>query len=168
MANFFDRFTELCEREGTTPRRIAKDIGIKTSTLSMWKTKGVTPNTNTIIELAKYFDTTPEYLLGTSDISGIVSDRLLDETIDVLGQYALALRQQEAIKVLGGKKIERIVYALDKMNDEGQQKAVERVEELTEIPRYRTKTAPQSPPAPQEGTDTALPPDGAKGPQEGG
>lgn len=167
MANFFDRLMELCEREGTTPRRVAKDIGIKTSTLSMWKTKGVTPNTNTIIELAKYFATSPEYLLGISDISGPPPDIFLENTLDVLGEYALALRQAEAINVLGGKRIERIVYAFDNLNDAGQQEAVKRIEELTEIPRYRAEPAPQSPPSPQEGTDTTSAPEGSEEPPEG-
>lgn len=42
----------------------------------------------------------------------------------------------------------RINIALDKLNEEGQQKAVERVEELTEIPRYQKEleTPPQAPP----------------------
>jgi len=53
----------------------------------------------------------------------------------------------------------RLNNLLSCLNADGQQKAVERVEELTEIPRYRAETAPQSPPAPQEGNDTTPPPD---------
>lgn len=53
---------------------------------------------------------------------------------------------------------DRIAAALDKLNEEGQEKAAERVEELTEIPRYQAQEppvdTPQDTPAPQEGTDT--------------
>ena len=49
--------------------------------------------------------------------------------------------------------------AFERLNEDGQQKAVERVEELTEIPRYRAETAPGTTPAPQEGTDTSPPAD---------
>nr|WP_325259708.1 helix-turn-helix domain-containing protein [uncultured Oscillibacter sp.] len=45
----------------------------------------------------------------------------------------------------------RLQKIMEQLNDAGQQKVVERAEELTEIPRYRAETAPQSPPAPQEG-----------------
>ncbi len=38
--------------------------------------------------------------------------------------------------------IDQIVNSLAKLNDEGQQKAVERVDELTEIPKYK-KDPPQ-------------------------
>lgn len=53
--------------------------------------------------------------------------------------------------------------AMDKLNDEGQQKAVERVEELTEIPRYQATPAAESPSPAPEGTDTTpteKPPEG--------
>ena len=68
----------------------------------------------------------------------------------------------------------RIAAALDKLNEEGQEKAAERVEELTEIPRYQVQepptAPPQDPPAPQEGTDTTpaeVPPEGPQEPPEG-
>lgn len=46
---------------------------------------------------------------------------------------------------------ERVVRSLSLLNSEGQEKAAERVEELTEIPRYQAATAPQSTPVPPEG-----------------
>lgn len=51
----------------------------------------------------------------------------------------------------------RLFRSLSRLNDDGQKKAVERVEELTEIPKYQrhgSVVTPQSPPSPQEGTDT--------------
>lgn len=61
----------------------------------------------------------------------------------------------------------KVDKAFEVLNTAGQREAVKRVEELTEIPRYRAEPAPQSPPAPQEGKDTTPPPDGSEGPQEG-
>ena len=47
---------------------------------------------------------------------------------------------------------DRIDAALDRLNDEGQEKATERVEELTEIPKYqRQKAAPKMARCPQCG-----------------
>lgn len=59
----------------------------------------------------------------------------------------------------------RIDFVLDQMSEEGQQKVADYAEDI--LPRYRTETAPQSPPAPQEGTDTTPPLEGAEGPGEG-
>lgn len=60
-----------------------------------------------------------------------------------------------------------ILDATKRLNPTGQYEARKRVEELTEIPRYRAETAPQSPPAPPEGTDTAPPPDAPETPPDG-
>lgn len=86
----------------------------------------------------------------------------------------------------------RITAALDKLNEEGQEKAAERVEELTEIPRYQRQEpaqkltkeelreslkrlgmdkllpdGPQDTPAPQEGIDTTPPSEALQEPPEG-
>lgn len=55
----------------------------------------------------------------------------------------------------------RLDLAFNALNEDGQQKAVERVEELTEIPRYR-RQGPQG--SPMSGTPGTEPPeDGGKG-----
>lgn len=65
----------------------------------------------------------------------------------------------------------RIAAALGKLNEEGQEKAAERVEELTEIPRYQAQEPPTAPaqdtPAPQEGKDTTPPSEASQEPPEG-
>ena len=62
--------------------------------------------------------------------------------------------------------LKNLYTAFVQLNFNGQQEAVKRVEELTEIPRYQATPAPQSPPSPQEGKDTP-PPEGAEGTGEG-
>lgn len=61
----------------------------------------------------------------------------------------------------------KISFMLWELNPLGQQKAVERVEELTEIPRYRRQEAPQPTLNSNEGKDATPPPEGSGGPQEG-
>lgn len=61
----------------------------------------------------------------------------------------------------------RMIQSFQKLNDEGQQKAAERVEELTEIPRYQAQERPQRRfPAP-EGRDTTPTQEGSERPPEG-
>ncbi len=72
--------------------------------------------------------------------------------------------EQSAIYFSGTQKL---MEAYNRLNSSGQQEAVKRVEELTEIPRYQAQQAPQSTPAPQEGTDTTPPQDGTEGAPEG-
>lgn len=63
---------------------------------------------------------------------------LLDGASCVKVSFPAAGRQRDDLE-------ENYIYfkmntLLDKLNDEGQQKAIERVEELTEIPRYQLRT----------------------------
>ena len=60
-----------------------------------------------------------------------------------------------------------LIEIFDTLNDDGQQKAIERVEELTEIPRYRRQDPPESPPAPARDTDTPTAQDAPEGPGNG-
>ena len=62
---------------------------------------------------------------------------------------------------------QRLVNAFDLLNDAGQQKAVERVEELTEIPKYQRQTPQEPPAAPSAGTDTTPAENAATELQEG-
>lgn len=60
----------------------------------------------------------------------------------------------------------RLFRSLSHLSDSGKQEAVKRVEELTEIPRYRAETTPQSTPAHPEQSTTPLP-DVAETPPDG-
>lgn len=48
-----------------------------------------------------------------------------------------------------------LIWAFDDLNEEGQKKAIERVKELTEIPRYRRQDEPEPPPPPSDSKDAA-------------
>lgn len=63
-----------------------------------------------------------------------------------------------------------LIEIFDTLNDDGQLKAVERVEELAEIPRYRRQEPAGAPPAPAVdspgGTDTPAAQDAPEGAEE--
>ena len=111
----------------------------------------------------------------------LVSTRTRDDKqaiVQGLVETITALERGEGIVVDVGSSMadltatpqHRITAALDKLNEEGQEKAAERVEELTEIPRYQAQEPPTAPaqdtPAPQEGTDTTPPSEASQEPPE--
>lgn len=61
---FYDRFYELCQRKGVTPTKVARDLGLRQSTVSMWKKQGTTPKYDTLQKLSDYFGVSVDYLLG--------------------------------------------------------------------------------------------------------
>lgn len=65
---FWDRFIELCEKNGVRPTRVAVDCGFSKGTVNNWKQsylKGVDakPASKIVDRLAEYFDVTVDYLL---------------------------------------------------------------------------------------------------------
>lgn len=66
MTKFFERYSELCAKAGTTPNGAAKSIGIPSASITDWK-KGSMPRSNAVEKIAAYFGVTTDYLLGYAD-----------------------------------------------------------------------------------------------------
>ena len=111
-----------------------------------YRLRGMSPERREQLKAEKDRAVRYEHSLGVSHLAS-----------DILGQLNAPQR--------------RIATALGKLNEEGQEKAAERVEELTEIPRYQAQEPPAAPaqdtPAPQEGTDTTSPSEALQEPPEG-
>lgn len=228
---FYDQFHRLCQAKGVTPTQVARDLGLRQSTVSMWKKQGTTPKYDTLRKLADYFSVNVDDLLvenwgikaggkikagggiksrygieagggietggpievgpvvyGESDYSirvhvspeqreyGELMKKCADGTItdaELRRLSELRAKQpplEESLKRLTGT-LERMKEYLAPLNDVGQMKVIRYAEDyakdLAKVPEYRTETAPQSPPAPQEGKDTTPPSDVPETPLEG-
>lgn len=222
---FYDQFHRLCMAKGVTPTQVARDLGLRQSTVSMWKKQGTTPKYDTLRKLADYFRVDVDDLLveswgikaggkikagggiksrygieagegieaggpvevgpgafNDSSVRNIVFNATPDpEWVDLetkLKNGTITPKEWQRYKDLNTIMAEnthravedaklRLQKIMEQLNDAGRQKVVERAEELTEIPRYRAETTPQSPPAPQEGKDTTPPPDAPETPPGG-
>ena len=45
--------------------KLARDMGVSRSRVSLWTNTGAVPRMNVLMDLAKYFNVTTDYLLGT-------------------------------------------------------------------------------------------------------
>ena len=155
---FYDEFIRVCENHSTTPAKVRKDLGISQSTMASWKSRGLTPKYETLQKLSDYFGVPIEVLLF-----GVTS-----EEWQQAAEKEVEICENENRKywesVLFTGPIKRIDAALNMLNDAGKKKAVERVEELTEIHKYQRQEPPA---APSEGTDTTPTENASTGPQEG-
>lgn len=143
--SFYDNFVECCNEIEVTPTEVARSNGITQQAVSLWKKRGSIPKAETLYKLANYFGVTVGYLLDGLD--GI--DKREAKKYEDRSFYYDEVWEA---------RMEEIGLHLSFLNKDGQREAVKRVEELTEIPRYRAETTPQSPPAPpQEGKDTTSP-----------
>lgn len=51
--------------------QLAKQLGITKSRVNMWENNGTVPRMNVLVELAKFFNVTTDYLLGNDDTSNL-------------------------------------------------------------------------------------------------
>lgn len=118
------------------------------------------PKVDTLSEIATALNVQISELMGLNPVVDTPENRaIMNETTKMLVRAGVILKS-DTIK-------ERIDAALDQLNADGQQKAVERVEELTEIPKYQRQPPQDTPTVHSEGKDTTPPESPSEEPQEG-
>lgn len=105
------------KKAGLTQAQLAEKLGISYVGVSQWENDLRNPKLDTLQRIAA--------ALGVP-VQDLISDW---EAVDK-EEFKRVFIYGEGIK-------DRIDAALDRLNDEGQEKAAERVEELTEIPKYQ-------------------------------
>lgn len=63
---FWEIFSTLCAKKGSSANAIAKEIGISSGSVTKWK-NGTMPNNKTLKSIATYFNVTIEYLCGKEE-----------------------------------------------------------------------------------------------------
>lgn len=106
---------------GLTQRALGEKIGKGFSTIQKYENGIIQPPISVIKDIAVALEMDP-YSLVDFD----TATRMLEDSIN----SSIAIRA-------------RLDSAFDCLNSEGQEKAVERVEELTEIPKYQKETPPE-------------------------
>lgn len=124
MAN---RIRELRKQNDMTMKQLGEKLGLGESTISQYETGKREPDIKTLLKISECFNVSVDYLLGNVSEPWFYLDN--DRIVREINSYEDE-PDKEPIKKL-------LLYAFDQLNDEGQQKAVERVEELTEIPKYQ-------------------------------
>ena len=73
MANqyFSTRVKELREKAGLSMDQMAKQLGVTKSRINMWENNGTVPRMNVLVELAKFFSVTTDYLLGNDEAKNL-------------------------------------------------------------------------------------------------
>lgn len=122
-----NRIRELRKENEMTMKQLGEKLGLGESTISQYETGKREPDIKTLLKISECFHVSVDYLLGhvSEPWFYLDNDRILRE----INSYEYD-PSQEQIRTL-------LLDAFNKLNDDGQQKAVERVEELTEIPKYQ-------------------------------
>lgn len=126
-----DRLRSLRIKNGYTQQEVAEKIGVTKATISKYEAgqRGI----NHVEEFAALFGVEPAYILF-----GKTMDELQNQIKEQAEESAREEKDYWKSIFLPGRMSE-LLPLFEKLNDVGQQKAVERVEELTEISKYQRK-----------------------------
>lgn len=81
---FWNIYERLCEERKISPqcKELRDYIGVSSSTMSDWKSKGIFPKVEYLLKISVFFDVSLEYLVGLTELKKpIVS---LDEREEVM------------------------------------------------------------------------------------
>lgn len=144
------RIQKARKRANLTQAQLAEILGVNRATISKYENGEITPPVEQLELMAKTFGITLGTLLEAETV--IVPGRLkiieIDDPTSTHIAYRIEAADEEAfaigMQIFGEAGVgpeylvqERLRKAFDKLNVEGQVKAIERVEELTEIPKYQ-------------------------------
>lgn len=121
-----DRIKFLREQCGMTQEELGEKIGVQKSAIRKYE-KGSVENIkrSSIKIMADLFGVSPCYLMGWDEDEGKIKE--LSEEVKFI----------EKIQTQYGKEAIQILSAFVQLNDSGKQKALENIQDLLEVPKYR-------------------------------
>lgn len=108
-----ERLVEIREAHGYTRKRLAEELGRPYATITKYETGEREPGHTYIIEIAKKFGVTTDYILG------------IEKT------------PTSAETDAGDQRLDGIIENYHQLNEAGQQQLAEQAEGLTYIPKYK-------------------------------
>lgn len=94
MVDFGKRIKILRTRDGLTQQQLAQRLGITKSCVSAYENDLRLPPYDTLISIARIFNTTTDYLLGLEHYQEIDFSGLTDEEISALNRLIKIMKQR--------------------------------------------------------------------------
>lgn len=122
--NVAERIKLVAKAKGIPVNKMLEDIDLGRNTMSNFKTS--MPKADNLAKIADYLGCSVDYLLGRTEKIPA------DQTVNELTKNApVALEYDESTK--------KLITAYEALNAAGKEKAIERVLELSEIPKYQVR-----------------------------
>ena len=119
------------KKAGLTQKQLGERLGVSFQAVAQWENDFRRPKYETIIKIADALMVQPEDILGDRDIRIVRLTNKLD-AID------------SEFKKIELHQLNRLTRAYEKLSTEGKEVAIERVEELAQLPKYQKDPAGDS------------------------
>lgn len=122
---------ELRIKNGYTQQDIANVLGVTKAAISKYENGQRRMSIKTMKTLSDFFQVDIKFFFDRQPDPEMIAkfNNMVDEMVQD--------ERKHWEKILLTEPVKKITSLLDKLNKSGQQKAIERVEELTEIPKYQ-------------------------------
>lgn len=148
-----DNIKKARQQAGLTQKELGEKLGITFQSVAQWETGRRTPKPATLKKIAAALGVSWYELISDDpeEQAETIKENMKQVLANLKGEVMVQEPLTENPKALDAlaSTIEetfsdrnRILMDFDRLNEAGQQKAVERVHELTEIPRYKRKNTP--------------------------
>lgn len=94
---FYDVYQNLCKQINKAPSRVAIELGLNKSTVSVWKNKAAVPSGETLQKVADYFNVSIDYLLEKEEEKTSPADLTEDEELNI---YLEELKNRKEMRML--------------------------------------------------------------------
>lgn len=94
------KIRELRMNRGLSQLKLAEVLGVSRSTIAMWETEASQPDNNALIDLADYFNTTVDFILGRENESALDNKVELDNLQFALYGEVKELSDEDKKKIL--------------------------------------------------------------------
>lgn len=88
-----DKIRHIREQAGITQAELARKLGLTRSSVNSWEMGLSVPSTQYVIELAKLFDVSTDYLLGLEQGATISVEGLSDKEVSALLELISCFRE---------------------------------------------------------------------------
>lgn len=137
-----NRIRELRKQKGITMKQLGSALGLAESTISQYETGKRDPDLKTLFRISQYFGVRMEDIVGleTFDTGEEFLARWKEITSSASGeQLTVSHRANGETVIVDYKNHDKLVNLYDSLNLLGKSVAIERLEELSEIPKYQNK-----------------------------
>jgi len=93
----------LRNQKKLSQKQLAEIIGVSQQSINKYENHNIEPDINTLIQLANYFSTSVDYLIGNTEITNIIESvepfNLNDDEADLINKYRLLDKdEKKAVK----------------------------------------------------------------------
>jgi transcriptional regulator with XRE-family HTH domain len=128
MSEFRFRLQELLDEHGIKAVDLANAIDAPKARISQWMNGKTKPNSNSLYQVAKYFNVSEGWLLG-ADVPKTIDRQRLEQKVEIC----------EMVEQCYGTGAREAVRKFLLLNDQGQQRIVEEIDLLLQSPKYTLK-----------------------------